>query len=258
MASLGLAVLSATAESMTMDQAVTEALAANIGLSAERIKLGTKERDKNLAYNRLYPSISAGAQILSLNNPEAYNVPVAAVTPAGQTVGSIRYYTPDATNLGVTISAQFALSAASILAIRQTAIDYDDESIAYEIARQRLTRDVKKLFFQLLVIQETIKVNRMQLDNAAERYRQALLNADNGSVPELTVLSAKVAWENKKPALDDLTTAYDQTLFGFESLLGREPDSSLVLEGTPDIAIRGKLPDAKELTADYLERRLDV
>lgn len=251
---VGLAVLPAAAESLTIDQAVSEALTANIGLSAEQTKLGIKKRDKDLALNKLYPSVTAGTQVIDLNNPEAYNVPVATNPSTYRTI----YFTPDAMNLAVSLNVQFTLSAATILSIKQTAIDYDNATLSYEIARQRLTRDVRKLYFQLLVIQETIKVNQMQLDNAAERYRQALLNAESGSVPELTVLSAKVAWENRKPALEDLKVSYSQTLFGFESLLGRAPDASLLLAGTPDVKVPGTLPEANALVAKYLDRRLDV
>ena len=251
---VGLAILPAAAESLTIDQAVSEALTANIGLSAEQTKLGIKKRDKALSLNKLYPSVTAGSQIIKLNNPEAYNVAVATDPATYRTI----YYTPDAMNLAVSLNVQFTLSAATILSIQQTAIDYDNASLSYEIARQRLTRDVRKLYFQLLVIQETIKVNQMQLDNAAERYRQALLNAENGSVPELTVLSAKVAWENRKPALEDLKVSYSQMLFSFESLLGRDPDASLALAGTPDIKSPGSLPEANVLVAKYLDRRLDV
>lgn len=251
---VSLAVLPAAAESLTIDQAVSEALTANLGLTAEQTKLGIKRRDKELSLNKLYPSVTAGAQVIKLNEPESYNVAVATNPSTYRTI----YFTPDAMNLAVSLNVQFTLSAATILSIRQTAIDYDNAALSYEIARQRLTRDVRKLYFQLLVIQETIKVNQMQLDNAAERYRQALLNAENGSVPELTVLSAKVAWENRKPALEDLKVSYSQTLFGFESLLGRDPDAALVLEGSPDIMVQGTIPNAEDLIAKYLDRRLDV
>jgi outer membrane protein TolC len=95
-----------------------------------------------------------------------------------------------------------------------------------------------------------------QIDAAESRYRQAQVNYRNGLVPELSMLSAQVAWENLKPALESMDLGYDQYLAGFKMTLGLSQETELDLEGAISV-------DPVELAADplieeYLAGRLDI
>ena len=241
---------------LSLDQAVKEALEANLQLKGEDIRLGIKKRDKDLAGNKLFPTLSVGTSVIRLNDTKVQTAMVAY--DASPSNPHSVYFTPDAMNLRFTLNAQFVFSWATLDAIKQASIDYENSRLSYDAAAQRLGRDVRKLFYQLLVLQETLTLTRRQLDNAQERFRQAELNYKTGLAPELAALQAQVAWENRKPALDDLKVSYDQALFAFENLLGREPDPALVLEGSLDFPIPPKDPKAGELLDKFFLRRLDV
>jgi len=243
-----------TSTPLTLDQAVAEALRANLTLQDASLKLGVKERDKNLALNKFWPTVTVGAALVSLNDTYTYTQ-MQAYNPL--TYKNL-YYTPNATSLFLQLNGQFVFSWAMVEAIRQTGIDYDNSKISYQMAAQRLERDVRKLFFQLLVVQEAIAVTEHQLAAAEERYQQALTNQKAGQSARLTVLQSKVAWENKKPGLEDLRVNYRQLLFGLEALLGRDPDPTLVLQGSLDVIPPPANLDAEAAVARFLDRRYDV
>jgi len=243
---------------ITLDQAVAEALKANLTVRDALLKTGVKERDKNLALNKLLPTLTVGAAATELNDTYTYKQLAYVIPNPTLGFGANNYYTPQATNLVLQMNAQFVFSPAILEAIHQTGIDYDNAKISYQLATQRLERDVRKLFFQLLVTREAITVTEHQLAAAEERYQQALSNQKAGQSARLTVLQAKVAWENKKPGLEDLRVNYRQLLYGFEALLGRSPDPNLEPQGTLDLTLPPADLDAEAALARFLPRRLDV
>ena len=245
----------APSSSLTEAQAVREALAANLGLQGEGIKSGIKKRDHDQAWSKLYPSLSVGGGIVDLNDPAAQE---RAIAVTSGTPGPAVNLTFASTNLALSLSAQLAISPAIFAAIDQTAIDYDNSKVSYDIAAQRLTRDVKKIFFQIEVLQATIDLTEKQLANAEERYRQAQVNFKTGLAPQLTVLQAQVAWQNQKPGLEDLKVNTAQALFNFENLLGRTPDSDLKLIGSLDITIPSTPLVPQQLIDRFMDGRLDL
>jgi outer membrane protein TolC len=238
--------------SLTEEQAVHEALAANLGLQGEGIKSGIKKRDRDQAWSRLYPTVSVGGGYVNLDDTKAN---AQAVAVGG---GNAIEFTPAAANIALSFSAQLAISPATFAAIDQTAIDYDNSKISYDLAAQRLTRDVKKIFFQIEVLQATIALTEKQLANAEERYRQAQVNFKTGLAPQLTVLQAQVAWQNQKPGLEDLKVNTQQALFTFENLLGRTPDADLKLVGSLDVTVPANALQAQPLLDKFMDRRLDL
>ena len=241
------------ARTLTLTQAVHEAQDANLGLKNEGLKVGIKKRDKDLSFNRLYPTVSVGAGLVNLNDTRPEQVLVAYDPVHTKNI----YAAVDPLNLGLQFNTQFVFSWSVLAAIDQTAIDYSNSKLSYDLASERLVRDVKKAFFQLLVLQESIRVTSNQLANAEQRYREAQSNLRAGQASELTVLQAKVAWENRKPGLDDLKVGYSQLLFGFENLLGEAPDANVTLQGSLDIAAPAADPDPTVVDR-FLPRRLDV
>jgi len=245
----------AKTSSLTEAQAVQEALAANLGLQGEGIKSGIKKRDRDQAWSKLYPTVSVGGGLVNLNDPKAQERAIAIQD--GVPTSAINFI-PKAANLEFSLTAQLAISPAVFAAIDQTAIDYENSKISYAMAAQQLTSNVKKLFFQIMVLQETINLRERQLANAEERYRQAQVNFKAGLAPQLTALEAQVAWQNQKPALDDLRINTLQALYNFENLLGRTPDANLRLSGSLDVTVNDTPLVPQQLIDRFLERRLDV
>ena len=258
LALLALPCLAATPEPLTLAQALKEARAANLSLRVEGIQVDILRRDKNQSWNRLFPTVSMGGGLIRLNDTRPDDL-LAFVKTNDPNPGTANVYANyDNWNLGLQVKAQFVLSWATLKAIDQTTLEYQHSRLSYVLAAQRLDRDVKKVFFQLLVLQESIRVTENQLANAERRYQEAQTSLKAGQVSELTVLQAKVAWENRKPILDDLRVGYAQVLFGFESLLGRAPDPLLTLDGNLDIVAPLADRDPAAVAEAFLDRRLDV
>jgi outer membrane protein TolC len=122
----------APAEGITIDQAVQEALASNLGLRSAAKKLEIAQRDKDWSFQKFFPAITAGAGWLRWNDVSTRQQLV-GLTPTLSPV----IFTPDQQNIGAQINVQFTLSLAAFAAIRQTLAEWDAGRIDYDAACQR-------------------------------------------------------------------------------------------------------------------------
>ncbi|MFP4491074.1 MAG: TolC family protein, partial [Spirochaetaceae bacterium] len=148
------------------------------------------------------------------------------------------------------------LNAALFKAIEATRKEWQAEEISYEQAEAKLEKEVKKSFYNLLLMQEQRKLQVEQIETARERYEQARINYQSGLGPELTVLDAQVAYENQKPALKEMDLGYRQALQGFKMNLGIDLEREISLEGS--IEADPVQLDVEELVSRYMGRRYDV
>lgn len=221
---------------ITLDKAVSLALENNLDLQAEKYNLTTKKRSRDTAGNAFYPSISTGASVYRYNNqPES---------------------TDNTWNLSASVSAKLDINLALFDGIKYLIQDYNSGLISYEDARKQLERDVKKEFYNLILLRENIKINKQSIKTAEERYNQALVNYKNGLAPELDVLSAQVSYENLKPTLKDVENDYAAEELAFKQLLGLERNSSIDLKG--DIKSEKYSFDLENLISKNLSNRLDI
>ena len=148
------------------------------------------------------------------------------------------------------------LSYALFKEMKGTKLDYEAGLISYEIALKQLQRDVKKNFYNILVFEENLWLMEQNIEAANSRLEQAKINYSNGLVPELSVLSAQVGYENLKPAFSEMKLGYETMLNGFKMLLGIDLDTNISLEG--DIVINPIELDTEKLTGYFLGGRLDI
>ena len=246
---------------ITVDQAVQEALASNMGLQSEAKRLEIKARDKQWSFQRFFPTITAGAGWLRWNDVSSQErlvniTPV--VGPMGITGLTPTIFTPDYQNIGAQINVQFTLSLTTFAAIRQTLAEWDSGRIDYEAARQQLARNTRKAFFQILGLLQSRELINEQVLNAETRLAQIETGYRVGTMPELDVLQAQVAVENRHNDLRDIDLRIHQALYGFSQLLGRSPTTDILLSGTID-----PQPPKGDLSGDdladrYMERRFDL
>jgi outer membrane protein TolC len=256
---LGLIVLAllvpplASAEAISIDQAVQEALTSNLGLRSAAKKLEIKERDKDWSFQKFFPTITAGAGWLRWNDVSSREQLV-GLTPQLAPV----IFTPDQQNIGAQVDVQFTLSLTTFAAVRQTLAEWDAGRIDYDAARQRLESSTKKTFYQILGLLQTRDLIDAQVVNAETRLAQLQAAYKVGTMPELTVLQAQVAVENRRNDRREIDLRIDQALYGFSQLLGRRPTRDIELAG----AIDPKPPDGDlsgdRLADQYLERRSDL
>ncbi|HOV38038.1 MAG TPA: TolC family protein [Spirochaetales bacterium] len=240
------------------------ALRSNLGIELEQLSLDIKKNTKDTVYNYFYPKVSASVKLNRLNEaPSTVStlLPYGAETPtplgtAYDKVLPYSYTPPHRFELGTAISANLALSYSMIHGIRIAQLDYEAGRISLETARKKVGLDVQKNFYNLLVIEESIKLAEQNLQAAITRYNQARENYLNGLVDQYTMLSAQVAVEVLKPGIVEIRNGYETALLSFKLLLGIDLDTPIRLEGSIDPEIL--LFDARELSSRFLDNRLDI
>ncbi|MDR1230939.1 MAG: TolC family protein [Spirochaetaceae bacterium] len=210
---------SVAGRSLDVDEAVRIALDNNLGLQRNALDLGGKQRAADRSWNSLIPSLSASATA-------SHSAPVIGAMPAGQ----------DAWTPGVQLSASLTLSTATFENIKKARADYEAGVLTFEQARQELELQVRKLFYQLILLDANRDLAAKSLESARVRYEQSAALARAGQVSRLDELSAQVDMENQKPTLRNAETAYANAVDSFKALLGIPGDEPLILNGTLDYA----------------------
>jgi outer membrane protein TolC len=233
---------------LTVEEAVEQARAYNLDIKSQAVDLRIKERKARYAWNDFIPTAQASATLSRMNEEQE-------VMTGFDLSGPIYAEAP---RWGLSAGLDFSLTLNIALgkAINSIQKEYWAQQISYDQAKEKLARDVRKSFFNLLLMQEQRKLMVEQIETAGERFEQTQINYENGLVPELSVLNAKVAYENLKPALGSMDLGYRQALQGFKMNLGLELDREISLKG--DIEGETMSFDADALIEGYLARRHDI
>ncbi|MCF7947729.1 MAG: TolC family protein [Spirochaetia bacterium] len=235
---------------LTVDRAVEIAMDNNLQLKSSAIDTRIKERKADYAWNRFVPSVQASGTLGRMNEAQQ-QMEFDPLAPTGIVMTEAPQWSVSA---GLDLS--LTLNMAMFNGIRATQLDYQAGRISLEQARQRVARDVKKSFYNLLLMQENRQLMVENIDAAERRYEQARINYENGLVPELTMLNAEVAYENLKPQLKSIDLGYRQAIQGFKMTLGISLDRELALEGTIDA--EPVSVDSEQLISEHLTDRLDI
>ncbi len=247
---------------LTVDEAVEVAVQQNLNLKSRAIDVRIKERQADYAWNEFIPKTQVSGTMTRMNERQEQAFPIGAVhagpvAPAG-TLEPLVYEEQKQPRWGLSTGLDFSLSLNVALgkAIQSTRKAWRAEEISYRQAEAKLEKDVRKSFYNLLLMQEQRKLQVEQINTAEDRYEQAQINYENGLAPELTVLNAQVAYENLKPALKSMDLGYRQALQGFKMNLGIDLDREVELEGS--IEAESVKLDSGELIDEYLTDRYDI
>lgn len=229
---------------LTVDSAVQYALDNSRTLKSAAIDLEMKTRQKKTAWNVFLPSVSVNA-IASRSNEYS------SMLNPGYVPTEKDYWT----EMGQ-ISANLPLSLALIDGIKATKANYEAGLITWEQSLKETERDVQKMFYALLLQQESLALQKQTLENAKNRYEQAKINFSNGLVPELSVLQAQVSYENQKPSIMKQEQALKQQISLFAFILGLPFNADIELQGEINPVFLTLNPE--ELVQQHLMNRLDV
>jgi len=240
-----------------VEEAVAKALEGNLGLASSRIDAGTKQRKYELAWNSFLPTVELGATLGRFNKANEGSALVPASPIGGGLYDAVYPYSYSIRNVAsASLSAQLVLNAGLFEGIKGLRLDYEAGRIGYEQAVKQLERDVRKNFYSILLLEENMKLMERNIEAAERRYGQASANYRSGLAPELTMLQARVAWENMKPALEEMRIGYAASLDAFAMVLGLPRGTALDLDGS--ISPSYVAVDAGELLARRLGERLDI
>lgn len=260
---------------LTVDDAVSYALQNNKSLKSAAIDLEMKKRAKQYSWNTFLPSLGVNATASRSNDVTST---LSSRNGSSQMMNLIKgIHKTELEKMGIdtelsplyddeekqywaviapNISAQWNFNLAMVESIRAAKASYEAGEISWEQTTKEMEVNVKKMFYGLLLQEESLNIQRDKLNNAKARYEQAAINYKNGLVPELSVLNSQVNYENQKPEVLSSEQAFKQQKDMFVFLLGLPFGTEIELEGTIDTDFVSV--DANELVSDYLENNDEV
>jgi len=204
-----------TVQALSVDEAVRIALDNNLSLRRAALNVGTAKRAADRSWNSLLPTVNAGAMV---SHPTSITGPI----PPGRDV-----WTP-----GFSINAGLTLSAAVIENINRARADYEAGLLSYEAARQELELNVRRLFYQILLLDANRELAVRNFQSAQARYEQTVALVRAGQAPHLDELSARVDMENLRPVVRSVEMAYENALDSFITILGLPIETAIKLDGS--------------------------
>lgn len=224
---------------LTVDQAVDYAMEHSRTLKSAQIDLEIKRRAKDFAWNVFIPSVK-GTAVVRRSNQAAVSDPTEK----------------DHWTISGDVSVSLNLSLALIDGIRTNSANYEAGLITWEQAVKQNELSIRKLFYALLLQQESLSIQEESLVNAEQRMNQARVNYRNGRVSELEYLQAQVTYENKKPQLLSAQQSLRQQLDMFAFMLGMPVGTQVELDGVIEPLYLDLNVD--ELLSEYLMSNIDI
>jgi outer membrane protein TolC len=259
---------------IAMDEAVELAVKNNLSLESSRIALDTKKRASDLVWNQFLPELDLRGTLSRTNEatvaagqfPVDISSMLAPQLPPGSIYGGVPY-SMDVPQWAVNgnFSASLTFSFALIQGIRKIKMDYQTGLLSYAKARSQMERDIRKSYYQMLLLQENIDLLRSSFVNAERQLAMAQANYNSGLSPQLTLFQAQVARDTMRPTIDQAENGLKLAMANFAMNLGLEYDTRFELvpvQGAPDYisldlqelirrAVNGK-PDIMELRQTLL------
>jgi outer membrane protein TolC len=160
-------------------------------------------------------------------------------------------------SMSAALSISLQLNYSMIEGMKNTRLDYEAGLLSYEKAKAQLERDVRKSYYNMLLLQENIKLKKESYAAAERQEETARASYRAGLAPELTLLQAQVAKENQKPELDELENNFKMLMAQFANNLGLPYDTAFEL--IPAEASVNFIPlDVKELVSKAAGNRPDI
>ena len=239
---------------LTVEDAVSYAITNSKSLKSSEIDLEIKKRAKMYSWNVFLPSLSvSGTMSRSNEYSDMMDSIKSAINPSHKPLEPAEINHWKAVG---NVSAQLNFNLAMIQSMCASKANYEAGLISWEQTSKQTEMSIRKMFYALLLMEENLRIQNELLDSAKARWQQAEINYKNGLVPQLSALNAQVAYENKKPAILELTQSFKQQKDTFAFLLGIPYGREINLVGSIDT--RFVKVDADELVQKYAEENLDV
>ncbi len=244
--------LAAEVQTISVDQAVEMARENNLGLKMSSVELRTLKRRSGAAWNSFLPTINASIGI-------GRNRPLFGETSRSVDIpfqGTVDVDIDPTTSLQAGLRMSLPINIGLGYEIRQTILDYDAGAINYEKAVRELETGIRKHFWQIKLIESRVDLLIQNLETLEDRYEQTKVNYENGTVPELSLLSSRVSLENARPTLNQTISDLDNAKSLFKFMLGIEQDREIELEGSLEVEMYQLDPDL--LIDRFIAQRLDL
>ena len=201
---------------LDIDGAVAMAIENNLSLRRAEIDTASAQRRHSRSWNSLIPSIGAGALV---SHPAAGVVE--PVPPPPQSV-----WTP-----GISLSATLNITPAILANINQTKQEYEAGRINYEAARQDLEFQVRRLYYQILLLRANTELAERNIVSAQSRYDQTRALMSVGRASTLEELAARLDVSTQQTNAQGNRAAYQTALDHLKYFLMIPVEETVELEG---------------------------
>jgi outer membrane protein TolC len=240
---------------LSIDEAVTLAIQNNLSLEASRVDVGTKKRAAKLWWNELVPTVGVNATMSAANTATTVSGFKIIDTPPGIVPYEIEM---SPWSVSGAFSIQLAKPVFAIVeGMKTLRADYQSGLVSYEKAKVQLEQSVRKLYLNILLMQESLKVQEQGLTLASERVRMAELNYSAGLAPELTLLQARVTRDTMMPTIEQAEDNIKISMANMAMQLGLPYDTVFELDGVDFTAFELGF-DFSELISRAAASNMDV
>lgn len=247
---------------LTVEQAVDYANQNSKTLKSSAIDLEMKRRANSFKWNQLLPSVNVTGTVSRSNEKvDTTAAMMEALNPLFTVLGMPAPAPAEITeadhwmvvgNVGISWNFSFALIDGMRLIKKQ----YEAGQITWDQTVRQNELQIRKLFYGLLLQQESLNLQKKSLENARLRAEQARVNYRNGLIPELTLLQSQVAYENARPNILKQEQALNQQLDLFGFMLGVPAGTKISLEGEINPSFVDLNPE--ELISLYAQNHPDI
>jgi outer membrane protein TolC len=222
-------------QKLTVDQAVQLAMNNNLSLQRSALNTASLRRTQDRSWNSLLPTVSVGAMVSHPTSITGEIMPSMTMSPDGRPQDR-EVWTP-----GFSINAGLTLSTSVIENIKKAKADYEAGLLSHEAARQELELQVRKLFYQILLLDANRELATLSFQSAQARYEQTAALVRTGQAPRLDELSARVDMENIRPTVRNASLLYENALDTFKLVLNIPIETIVILDGNISIGTTDNL-----------------
>ncbi|MDR1096145.1 MAG: TolC family protein, partial [Spirochaetaceae bacterium] len=230
----------------------------NLSLESARISLDTKKRKNDLKWNQFIPAVSANGSLVRDNEAST----ASGITP----IPVAPYVMPYSVELpqwhvAGNLSASITIVTALFEGLRNFQLDYEAGVLSYGKAKAQMERDLRKLYNNILLAEENLRLQREKYTVAERTETQAQANYRAGLAPELQYLQAQVAKENLKPQIDEAENNVRLVKANLAFVIGLPYDTEIELVPLGDefnpvpLEVAQLIADASRNKPDILELR---
>ncbi len=259
---------------LTIDDAIDYAVKNSRTLKSSDLDLEMKKRAADNSWNVFLPNVSVNGT-LNRNNKSNYDTIVTSAQQAAFWSGQTSGVVPPKSSIEPTVkamgyednetahwstigsfSASWNFTPAYVAQIKIAKANYEAGKISWEQNLNETKMNIKKLYYGILLQQESLKIQKATLENARSRMNQAQINFSNGTIPEISYLQTQVNYENTKPSVDSAEQSLRQNIDTFAFLIGLPIGTEI--DFTSSIEPVYVKADADELLNKYSGNNLSI
>ena len=245
---------------LSIEDAVSYALSHSRTLKSNDIDLEIKKRASSNSWNVFLPNVQASGTMSRANeyNPgtAATNKMMSQLTGGAYPAKTDYDKEEDRWSTVGTVSASWNFTPAYIAQIKIAKAQYEAGKISWEQSQRETITNIKKMYYGLLLQQESLKIQKTSLENARQRMIQAQTNFRNGAIPEIQYLQTQVNYENAKPDVDSAEQSLTQQMDLFAFMIGMPVGTNIEL--TDSIEPVYVDVSADDLLAKYSDNDLQI